>query len=245
MFGSENAIVRVDMSEYMEKHSVSKIIGSPPGYVGFDEGGQLTEKIRIKPYSVVLFDEIEKAHPDVFNILLQVLEDGILTDAQGRRVDFRNSVIIMTSNLGAKQILNSGSKLGFAGDSNDDGDSDVIKSRVTEELKRAFRPEFLNRIDEIIVFERLKKEDVREIAKLMLGELKKRLSANEIEAEFTDSAIDAISDAGYDKDYGARPLRRAVQSKIEDMLSEKIIDGEVKSGSKITIDYENGEFTVK
>ena len=245
MFGSENAIVRVDMSEYMEKHSVSKIIGSPPGYVGFDEGGQLTEKIRKKPYSVILFDEIEKAHPDVFNILLQVLEDGILTDAQGRRVDFRNSVIIMTSNLGAQQILGSGSKLGFAGDKSNDGDGDMIKSRVTDELKRAFKPEFLNRIDEIIVFERLKKEDVKEIAKLMLGELKKRLSANEIKAEFTDSAVDALSEVGYDKDYGARPLRRAVQSKIEDMLSEKIIDGDIKSGSGITIDYENGEFITK
>ncbi len=245
MFGSEDAIVRVDMSEYMEKHSVSKIIGSPPGYVGFDEGGQLTEKIRKKPYSVILFDEIEKAHPDVFNILLQVLEDGILTDAQGRRVDFRNSVIIMTSNLGAKQILGSGSKLGFAGESNDSGDSEVIKQRVTDELKHAFRPEFLNRIDEIIVFERLTKENVMDIAKLMLEELKKRLSANDIQAEFTDSAIYAISEAGYDKDYGARPLRRAVQSKIEDMLSERIIDGGIKPGSKIKIDYEDNEFVIR
>lgn len=247
MFGTEDSIVRVDMSEYMEKHSVSKFIGSPPGYVGFDEGGQLTEKIRKKPYSVLLFDEIEKAHPDVFNILLQILEDGILTDAQGRRVDFRNTVIIMTSNLGAKEILNTGTKLGFAGDgakNNGTADNSVIKERVTEELKKAFRPEFLNRIDEIIVFERLNEENVREIARLMLKELSKRLADNEIKAEFSDNAVDAIAKAGYDPTYGARPLRRAIQSKIEDMLSEKIIDGSIKAGDSITVDAADGEFKV-
>ncbi len=242
MFGSESAIIRVDMSEYMEKHSVSKFIGSPPGYVGFDEGGQLTEKIRKKPYSVLLFDEIEKAHPDVFNILLQILEDGILTDAQGRKVDFRNTVIIMTSNLGAKQILNTGSKLGFAGGEDQNVENGVIKERVTEELKRAFKPEFLNRIDEIIVFERLDEDNVRSIAKLMLNELGKRLETNEIKAEFTDAAIDAIVKAGYDPTYGARPLRRAIQSKIEDMLSEKIIDGAIKVGDSITVDFDGEEF---
>ncbi len=242
MFGSENAIIRVDMSEYMEKHSVSKFIGSPPGYVGFDEGGQLTEKIRKKPYSVLLFDEIEKAHPDVFNILLQILEDGILTDAQGRKVDFRNTVIIMTSNLGAKEILNTGTKLGFAGTDSKTAENGVIKERVTEELKRAFRPEFLNRIDEIIVFERLDEENVRRIARLMLSELSKRLMANEIKAEFSDDAVDAIVKEGYDPTYGARPLRRAIQSKIEDMLSEKIIDGAIKNGDSIKIDFKDGEF---
>jgi len=244
MFGTENAIIRVDMSEYMEKHSVSKIIGSPPGYVGFDEGGQLTEKIRKKPYSVVLFDEIEKAHPDIFNILLQILEDGILTDAQGRRVDFRNTVIIMTSNLGAKEILNTGSRLGF-GREDDDGDKLVIKDRVMAELKKAFRPEFLNRIDDIIVFERLTKDNVKEIATLMLDSLKKRLLENEIEAEFLDSVAEEIAKEGFDPSYGARPLRRAIQSKIEDMLSEKIIDGEIKPGEKITVDFSDGEYNVK
>ncbi len=244
MFGTENAIIRVDMSEYMEKHSVSKIIGSPPGYVGFDEGGQLTEKIRKNPYSVVLFDEIEKAHPDIFNILLQILEDGILTDAQGRRVDFRNTVIIMTSNLGAKEILNTGSKLGFGRDS-ENGDKDVIKERVMAELKKAFRPEFLNRIDDIIVFERLTEENVKEIATLMLNSLKKRLLENGIEAEFLESVAEEIAKEGFDPSYGARPLRRAIQSKIEDMLSEKIIDGLVKPGDKITVDFSDGEYNVK
>ena len=247
MFGTEDSIVRVDMSEYMEKHSVSKFIGSPPGYVGFDEGGQLTEKIRKKPYSVLLFDEIEKAHPDVFNILLQILEDGMLTDAQGRKVDFRNTVIIMTSNLGAKQILNTGTKLGFAGENvQKDGkeENEVIKERVMEELKRAFRPEFLNRIDEIIVFERLDEENVKEIAKLMLKELSKRLADNEIKAEFSDKAVEAIAKAGYDPTYGARPLRRAIQSKIEDMLSEKIIEGAVKAGDSITVDVNDDGFYV-
>ena len=247
MFGTEDAIVRVDMSEYMEKHSVSKFIGSPPGYIGFDEGGQLTEKIRKKPYSVLLFDEIEKAHPDVFNILLQILEDGMLTDAQGRKVDFRNTVIIMTSNLGAKQILNTGTKLGFAGDSvqkDSKEENAVIRERVMEELKRAFRPEFLNRIDEIIVFERLDEENVKEIARLMLKDLSKRLADNEIKAEFTDGAIEAIAKAGYDPTYGARPLRRAIQSKIEDMLSEKIIEGAVKAGDSITVDVNDGNFTI-
>ena len=250
IFGAEDAIIRVDMSEYMEKHSVSKFIGSPPGYVGFDEGGQLTEKIRKHPYSVILFDEIEKAHPDVFNILLQVLEDGILTDAQGRRVDFRNTVIIMTSNLGAKEILNTGSKLGFASGGDDKKDDaakekEVIRNKVMEELKRAFKPEFLNRIDDIIVFDRLSEEDIKEIASLMLGELAKRLAANDIEADFSDNAVAEIAKEGYDPVYGARPLRRAIQTKIEDMLSEKIIDGEIKPKDKVEVDFADGSFCAR
>ncbi len=250
IFGAEDAIIRVDMSEYMEKHSVSKFIGSPPGYVGFDEGGQLTEKIRKHPYSVILFDEIEKAHPDVFNILLQVLEDGILTDAQGRRVDFRNTVIIMTSNLGAKEILNTGSKLGFASDGDDKKDDaakekEVIRNKVMEELKRAFKPEFLNRIDDIIVFDRLSEENIKEIASLMLGELAKRLAANDIEADFSDNAVAEIAKEGYDPVYGARPLRRAIQTKIEDMLSEKIIDGEIKPKDKVEVDFADGSFCTR
>ena len=250
IFGAEDAIIRVDMSEYMEKHSVSKFIGSPPGYVGFDEGGQLTEKIRKHPYSVILFDEIEKAHPDVFNILLQVLEDGILTDAQGRRVDFRNTVIIMTSNLGAKEILNTGSKLGFASGGDDKKDDaakekEVIRNKVMEELKRAFKPEFLNRIDDIIVFDRLSEENIREIASLMLGELAKRLAANDIEADFSDNAVAEIAKEGYDPVYGARPLRRAIQTKIEDMLSEKIIDGEIKPKDKVEVDFADGSFCTR
>ncbi len=244
MFGSEEAMIRVDMSEYMEKHSVSKFIGSPPGYVGFEEGGQLTEKIRKHPYSVILFDEIEKAHPDVFNIMLQILDDGILTDAQGRRVDFRNTVIIMTSNLGAKNILNTESKLGFASaDGKKDGEeNEKIKEKVMEEVKRAFKPEFLNRIDEIIVFKRLTEDDIKNIASLMLGSLKARLAANDITAEFTDDAVALIAKNGFDPVYGARPLRRAIQSSIEDMLSEDIIDGKIKNGDKITVGVSDGKF---
>ena len=244
MFGSENSLIRVDMSEYMEKHAVSKFIGSPPGYVGFEDGGQLTEKIRKAPYSVILFDEIEKAHPDVFNIMLQILDDGILTDAQGRRVDFKNTVIIMTSNLGASEILGTGSaKLGFATVS-ESNENDAIRDKVMAEVKRSFKPEFLNRIDEIIVFDRLTKDEIKSIAGLMLASLKKRLAENGITVEFTDSAVEKISDEGFDKVYGARPLRRAIQSKIEDMLSEKIIDGDIVSGDTITVDVSDGVFTV-
>jgi len=246
MFGTEDAMIRVDMSEYMEKHSVSKFIGSPPGYVGFEEGGQLTEKIRKHPYSVILFDEIEKAHPDVFNIMLQILDDGILTDAQGRKVDFRNTVIIMTSNLGAKNILNTASKLGFAsGEADSNVEDKQIKERVMEEVKRTFKPEFLNRIDEMIVFKRLTEEDIKNIASLMLENLKKRLMANEITAEFTDEAIALIAKNGFDPVYGARPLRRAIQSDIEDMLSEEIIDGKVKSGDKITVGVKDDKFILQ
>jgi ATP-dependent Clp protease ATP-binding subunit ClpC len=249
MFGSEDAMIRVDMSEYMEKHAVSKFIGSPPGYVGFEEGGQLTEKIRQKPYSVLLFDEIEKAHPDVFNIMLQILEDGILTDAQGRRVDFRNTIIIMTSNLGAKNILNtSGSRFGFAkedtAEKTAEQESAKIREKVMDEVKHAFKPEFLNRIDDIIVFERLSEDNIKKIASLMLSTLASRLDANGITAEFTDNAVSEIAKQGFDPIYGARPLRRAIQNKIEDMLSEKIIDGDITGGT-VTVDAENGEFIIR
>jgi len=247
MFGSEDSMIRVDMSEYMEKHDVSKFIGSPPGYVGYDEGGQLTEKIRKNPYSVILFDEVEKAHPDVFNIMLQILEDGILTDAQGRRVDFRNTVIIMTSNLGAKNILNTASKLGFSRTEqavDEAQEYERIRESVMEEVKRAFRPEFLNRIDEIIVFHRLGEEDIKKIATLMLSQLEKRLRANDITAEFTEEAVAEIAKAGFDPVYGARPLRRAIQSKIEDMLSEEIIGGNINRGDSVTIKIKDGKFVV-
>ena len=245
MFGSEDAMIRVDMSEYMEKHSVSKFVGSPPGYVGYDEGGQLTEKIRKQPYSVILFDEIEKAHPDVFNIMLQILDDGILTDAQGRRVDFRNTVIIMTSNLGAKDILNTSSKMGFGTENavSAQDEHSKIEEKVMQKVKEAFKPEFLNRIDEIVVFDRLTEEDIKKIAGIMLSGLKARLAANGITAEFTDNAVAEIAKEGFDAVYGARPLRRAIQNKIEDMLSEKIIDGSV--GKNITVDTQDGAFVAK
>jgi len=239
MFGDEEAIIKLDMSEYMEKHTVSKLIGSPPGYVGFDEGGQLTEKIRRKPYSVVLFDEIEKAHPDVFNMLLQILEDGVLTDSQGRKVSFKNAVIIMTSNVGAAKITDPQKALGF--DSNKGDVNADIEQLVMADLKATFKPEFLNRVDEIIVFNQLEKEDIEEIARRMLKSLKKRVNDLGTELEFTDGAVSAIADAGFDKVYGARPLRRAIQTKIEDKLSELILEN--KLGEKCTVDFKDGEFT--
>ena len=225
MFGDENAMIRFDMSEYMEKHTVSKLIGSPPGYVGYDEGGQLTESVRRKPYSVLLFDEIEKAHPDVFNMLLQILDDGRLTDSQGRHVNFRNTVIIMTSNVGAKLITENQTNLGFfGGEETEQPKNEQIKEKVLSELKNVFRPEFLNRVDDIIVFNRLNKEDICRIAGNLLDILKKRLEDIGITAEFTDEAVKAVADAGFDEVYGARPLKRAIQSKIEDAVSEKMLD---------------------
>ena len=241
MFGDENAMLRLDMSEYMEKHTVSKLIGSPPGYVGFDEGGQLTEKVRRKPYSVVLFDEIEKAHPDVFNMLLQILEDGRLTDSQGRTVDFKNTVIIMTSNVGARLITDKQKALGFK-DGDDKTEDRDIKSLVLNELKNVFRPEFLNRVDDIIVFSKLTQDEIRQIASKMLGTLSKRLEGIDITISFTDEAVTAIADKGFDDSYGARPLRRAIQSEIEDKLSEKILDGEIEKGSAVVCDYRDNEF---
>lgn len=239
MFGDENAIIKLDMSEYMEKHTVSKLIGAPPGYVGFDEGGQLTEKIRRKPYSVVLFDEIEKAHPDVFNMLLQILEDGVLTDSQGRKVSFKNAIIIMTSNVGASKITDEKLALGFV---QEDGKKLSIEDLVMPDLKKIFKPEFLNRLDDIIVFNQLDQNDIEEIAKRMLKSLKKRTADLGIELDFTDNAITELAKEGFDKTYGARPLRRAIQSKIEDRLSELILDKTIGEGSKCTVDFADGEF---
>ncbi len=242
MFGDEDAIIRLDMSEYMEKHTVSKLIGAPPGYVGFDEGGQLTEKIRRKPYSVVLFDEIEKAHPDVFNMLLQILEDGVLTDSQGRKVSFKNAVIIMTSNVGAAKITDPKLALGFEHKGEGEKDENVdIEKLVMADLRATFKPEFLNRVDDIVVFKQLEKDDIKEIARRMLKSLNKRCEDIGIELDVTDNAIDAIADKGFDKVYGARPLRRAIQTKIEDKLSELILEDKV--AGKCKVDYADDEFT--
>ena len=244
MFGDESAMIRLDMSEYMEKHNVSKMVGSPPGYVGYDEGGQLTEKVRRKPYSVILFDEIEKAHPDVFNMLLQILDDGILTDSQGRKVDFKNTIIIMTSNVGAKLISGGNANtLGFNQEDNSGTLSDSkIHDAVMGELKKTFRPEFLNRVDDIIVFEQLKKDDIKEITVRLLNTLKKRVEGLGINVEFDDSAIEKIADIGFDPVYGARPIRRAIQSNIEDTLSEKMLDSSIESGKSYVCRYENEKF---
>lgn len=245
MFGDENAMLRLDMSEYMEKHTVSKLIGSPPGYVGFEEGGQLTEKVRRKPYSVVLFDEIEKAHPDVFNMLLQILEDGRLTDSQGRTVDFKNTVIIMTSNVGARLITEKQSSLGFNSENENAEESEKkdIKELVTGELRKVFRPEFLNRVDDIIVFNKLNKDEIKQIAVKMLKTLENRLDKMNIKISFTDNAVSEIADKGFDENYGARPLRRAIQNEIEDPLSEQMLEGKVKDGAVVTCDFADGQFT--
>ncbi|MBH0158901.1 ATP-dependent Clp protease ATP-binding subunit ClpC [Fictibacillus halophilus] len=243
LFGDEDAIIRIDMSEYMEKHTTSRLVGSPPGYVGHEEGGQLTEKVRRKPYSVILLDEIEKAHPEVFNILLQVLEDGRLTDSKGRTVDFRNTVVIMTSNVGASTLKRNRS-LGFAVHNEGQKYNDM-KSKVMDELKRAFRPEFLNRIDEIIVFHSLEKEHLLRIVSLMAASLKQRLSDQGIEIELTQAALEKITEEGYDPDYGARPLRRALQRKIEDRLSEELLRGNINKGQTVKIDVEENDFVVQ
>lgn len=235
VFGSEDALIRVDMSEYMEKHSVSKMIGSPPGYVGFEEGGQLSEKVRTNPYSVVLFDEIEKAHSDVFNILLQVLDDGHITDSQGRKVDFKNTIIIMTSNTGAQGIVDP-KQLGFVTVSDETKEHEKMKSNVMDELKRTFKPEFLNRIDDIIVFHALSEANVKDITGLMLKELKNRVQTQmDIELKFTDHAKKYIFGKGYDKKYGARPFKRAIQTYVEDVLAEAILRGDVKKGDTVTV----------
>ena len=248
LFGSEDAMIRIDMSEYMEPHSVSKLIGSPPGYVGFDDGGQLTEKIRRKPYSVILFDEIEKAHPDVMNMLLQILDDGRLTDAQGRTVNFKNTVIIMTSNVGAR-IITDKTSLGFSNDSKKDDsvdkDYESIKKDVMAELKKQFRPEFLNRIDEIIVFHKLNDEDVKKIIDIMINQLEKRLNAQNITLDVDDKVKDLIAKKGVDRNYGARPLKRAIQNMLEDKIAEEMLDGKVKQGKKNIATVEDDKIVIK
>ena len=247
VFGSEDALIRVDMSEYMEKHSVSKLIGSPPGYVGFEEGGQLSEKVRSNPYSVILFDEIEKAHSDVFNILLQVLDDGHITDSQGRKVDFKNTIIIMTSNTGAQRIIDP-KKLGFVTASNADTEHEDMKKNVMDEVKQNFKPEFLNRIDDIIVFRALTEDDVRNVSNLLLKELKQRVASQmEIQLKFGDAVKKLIFEKGYDKKYGARPLKRAIQTNIEDELAEAVLKGEIKRGDtvQVTVRNDKAKFVVK
>lgn len=243
MFGDEDAMIRIDMSEYMEKHSTSRLVGSPPGYVGYEEGGQLTEKVRRKPYSVILLDEVEKAHPDVFNILLQVLEDGRLTDSKGRTVDFRNTIVIMTSNVGA-DALKRGKHLGF-NVQDENAQYKDMKGRVMDELKKSFRPEFLNRVDEIIVFHPLEKKHIKEIVTLMLNQLKKRLVEQEINLELTDIAIEQLADKGFDPEYGARPLRRAIQKHVEDRLSEELLKGTIEKGQKVVLDAEGESFVIR
>ncbi len=244
MFGDETAMIRIDMSEYMEKHTVSRLIGSPPGYVGYDEGGQLTEKVRRKPYAVVLFDEIEKAHPDVFNVMLQVLDDGQLTDGQGRTVDFKNTVIIMTSNVGAKNIAEKKKQLGFAPTEGEfTRTQEEIRESVLGELKHTFRPEFLNRIDDIIVFSQLRKEDIRQIALRLTEQVTKRLSEMGISLTLTDEALDLLADKGFDASYGARPLRRAIQTMVEDPLAEKMLSGDFTKGDSVSVSVSEGKLT--
>ena len=242
LFDNEKHMIRIDMSEYMESHSVARLIGSPPGYVGYDDGGQLTEAVRRNPYSIVLFDEIEKAHPDVFNMLLQILDDGILTDSQGRRVDFKNCIIIMTSNVGAKLISGSGKALGFSSERGNVPSYDRVRELVMKELKNTFRPEFLNRVDDIIVFHSLEKQDISEIARRMLETLSKRVAQLDITLIFDESAVQKTADAGFDPVYGARPLKRVIQQQIEDKLSEQMLEGKVTTGKKYICKAENDEF---
>ena len=244
LFGNDSEIVKIDMSEYMEKHSVSRLIGSPPGYVGFDEGGQLTERVRRKPYSIVLFDEIEKADADIFNLLLQILEDGVLTDSNGRKVSFKNTVVIMTSNIGASLISNNKGSMGFSDDNSENARNEKNRKLVIEEVKKTFKPELVNRIDELIVFDLLSKDEIKEITNNLLENVKKRLNEKNIEIEFTDSVVSELSEKGFDKVYGARPLRRLITSEIEDMLSEKILLGELNKKEYIC-DFRNKKYILK
>ena len=247
VFGDENAMIRLDMSEFMEKHTTSKLIGSPPGYVGYDEGGQLTEKVRRKPYSVILFDEIEKAHEDVFNILLQIMDDGRLTDSQGRHVDFKNTIIVMTSNVGAKNITDRGTQLGFdhsAGENAEKSEDERIHDLVMGNLKRTFKPEFLNRVDDIIVFHRLTQENINAIAGNMLAAVAKRMENMEVKLTWTDAAVNALGEAGFDPAYGARPLRRTIQTKVEDAVAELLLTGEIHAGDTVLVDAAEGKVTV-
>ncbi|MCH8030300.1 MAG: AAA family ATPase, partial [Bacteroidetes bacterium] len=240
LFDSQDALIRIDMSEYMEKFSVSRLVGAPPGYVGYEEGGQLTEKVRRKPYSVILLDEIEKAHPDVFNILLQVLDDGILTDGLGRRVDFRNTIIIMTSNIGARDIKNLGKGIGFSL-TDDEFDYSKMKSTVEDAVKRVFNPEFLNRIDDVIVFHPLEKKHIFEIINIMKKDLFLRVKDLGIKIEMTEAAKEFLVEKGYDPQFGARPLRRALQKYVEDPMAEAILTNDLAEGSTITVGYKSGE----
>jgi ATP-dependent Clp protease ATP-binding subunit ClpC len=241
LFGDEDALISLDMSEYSERHTASRLFGSPPGYVGYEEGGQLTEKVRRKPFSVVLFDEVEKAHPDIFNSLLQVLEEGRLTDSQGRVVDFKNTVIIMTTNLGSRDV-SQGVMLGFVAENEDDTAYERMKAKVQQELKQHFRPEFLNRIDDVIVFHQLTKMEIIEIVDLMIANLEKRLADRDIDIELTTGAKDLLAERGYDPQLGARPLRRTIQRDIEDPLSEKMLFGDLQAGNIVVVDVE-GEGT--
>jgi ATP-dependent Clp protease ATP-binding subunit ClpC len=236
LFGDEEAMVRIDMSEYMEKHAVSRLVGSPPGYIGYDEGGQLTEAVRRKPYSVLLLDEIEKAHPDVFNILLQILEDGRLTDAQGRTVDFRNAIVIMTSNIGASEIAKNTS-IGFTVADETGMSYGDMKNRIMSDLKKVFRPEFLNRIDEVIVFHKLTKEEVKEIIDLMINRVRVQVAEHELQLELAENAKDILVEKGWDPSMGARPLRRAIQRYIEDPLADEVLrQGEMAAGSTVLVE---------
>ncbi len=242
MFGSEEHLIKIDMSEFMERHSVSRLVGAPPGYVGYEEGGQLTEAVRRKSYSVILLDEIEKAHPEAFNMLLQIMEDGNLADAKGRKVDFRNTIIIMTSNVGAEQITRD-MNLGFAIKEDEEKSKareyDRMREKVTGQLKQTFRPEFLNRIDAVIVFHSLAKDQIRQIVDLELARVRKQLREQEIELEVTEAAMDLLGERGYDHTYGARPLRRIIQNLIEDPLAEGVLDSRFQSGSTVRVDVED------
>jgi ATP-dependent Clp protease ATP-binding subunit ClpC len=247
MFGSEDTLIRLDMSEFMEKHSVSRLVGAPPGYVGYDEGGQLTEAVRRKSYCCILLDEIEKAHPDVFNILLQIFDDGHLTDAKGRRVDFRNSIIVMTSNVGA-ELIRKGSTMGFASSSDEtktrEQSYERMKEKLLGELKKTFRPEFLNRVDSVVVFHPLAKEHIRKIVDLMLATVAQQLAEKKVKLEVTDAAKDFLGEKGYDEVFGARPLRRAIQDLVEDKLSEALLSGKFQAEDTVIVDLEDGEIVV-
>ena len=244
VFGDENAMIRLDMSEFMEKHTTSKLIGSPPGYVGYDDGGQLTEKVRRKPYSVILFDEIEKAHSDVFNILLQIMDDGRLTDSQGRHVDFKNTIIVMTSNVGAANITETRTKLGFSDDATETDHNEEIKNLVMADLKRTFKPEFLNRVDDTIVFQRLNRENISAIARNMLRGVAERMENMQIKLCFDDAVVEFLGEKGYDPAYGARPLRRTIQSMVEDGIAEKMLSGELSAGDSAQLSVEDGKLSI-
>ncbi|MEF9960751.1 MAG: AAA family ATPase, partial [Niameybacter sp.] len=245
MFGDENAMIRLDMSEYMEKHAVSKLIGSPPGYIGYEEGGQLTEKVRRKPYCVVLFDELEKAHSDVFNILLQILDDGHITDSSGRRVNFKNTIIIMTSNLGARNIIEP-KRVGFNSTTDEKKNYEEMKKSVMDELKHVFRPEFLNRIDETLVFHSLTNEHIKEIAHIMIRDLTNRITKNVgIQIKLTQEALNFLAEKGYSKAYGARPLKRTIQTYIEDKLADEILGGQLREGDEVQVDFESDTIVLK